>query len=42
MATLTSCLVRSVGKTASPMEGPIESPRVQRRSCIGVLKPMNL
>ena len=42
MATLPSCPARSVEKTASPMEGPIESSRVQRQSCIGVLKPMNL
>ena len=34
MATFTSCPARSVKKTASPMEGPIESPRAQGRLCI--------
>ena len=33
MATFTSCPARSVKKTVSPMEGPIESPE-RRGDCV--------
>ena len=45
VAKFTSCPTQSVEKTASPMEKPLESPRMQGRLCIqdckakGVTKP---